>query len=175
LFSGINFRELSEEEREKRFAELRQKGEAMNKEVQKKVEGVLLDHQLARLKEISLQVRGIAALQDPEIQAALGVSAAQKEQLAKVSEENREKMGELFRGFGQGGNREEMRQKMDQARKEANDRTLAVLTAAQKEQFEKMQGEKIEIELPRGGFQGRGQGGAPGNAPGRRRGNDNNN
>jgi Spy/CpxP family protein refolding chaperone len=170
LFTGAgNFRDLSEEERNKRMAEIREKSAAANKEIQKKVEGVLLEHQVARLKEISLQVRGLAALQDAEVQTALGISADQKEQLTKVSEENREKFRSLFQG-GQGGNREEARERFEQARKEANDRTLAVLTAEQKDKFEKMQGEKIEIDL-RQGFQGR----PGGNAPGRRPNNDNNN
>jgi hypothetical protein len=40
-----------------------------------------LDHQVKRLKEIYLQVRGEQALRDPEVQAALGLSEDQKKKI----------------------------------------------------------------------------------------------
>src|SRR5687768_694799 len=54
----FNFREASQEEREKFFREAAERREAATKETVKKIEEILLPPQVARLKEISLQARG---------------------------------------------------------------------------------------------------------------------
>ena len=59
-------------------------------------------------------------------------------------------MRELF----QGDNREGAREKLDALRKETGEKLLAVLDADQKEKFEKVKGEKFELDrsaLRRGG------------------------
>jgi Spy/CpxP family protein refolding chaperone len=156
----------SEEEREKARAEREKRNQELTKEIKAKIGEVLLPHQMERLDEIALQVRGTAALEDPEIAKELGITDEQKAQFAKVREEGGQKMRELF----QGGNREGIQEKMAEMRREQNEKTLAVLTADQKAKYEKMQGEKINIDARSllGGFGG-GQGGQ------RRRGNGNNN
>jgi Spy/CpxP family protein refolding chaperone len=164
LFSGAgNLRDLSEEERRQRFAELREKGSALAAEQRSKIEAVLLPKQVQRLKQISLQIRGAAALNDEEVAKELGLSDAQKEKLAQVQEQNRAKAQELFQGL-RGGNREEFQQKMDQYRKESTEALLAVLTSEQRTKFEQMQGEKVSFDLSRlrGGFGFGGPGGRPG-------------
>ena len=160
-FEGINFREMTDADREK----LRTRSDALAKETRRKLEEVLLAEQVARLKEISIQVRGASALNDPEVAKALDITDEQKAQIEKVREDMGPKYREAF-----GGNREENEKKMAALRKESSDKTLAVLSAAQKEKFEKMKGEKLDIdpsELNRFG------GGGPGGTP-RRRPNDNN-
>lgn len=187
LFSGFNFREfqnLSEEERAKRREESNKKREALGKELVQKIEAVLLPHQMERLNEISIQVRGTRALRDDDVAQALGLKPDQKEKLEAIPQEvfarNRE--------GGQDGNRE----RFAEAGKEIEEKSLAVLTAEQKEKFEKMKGKPFDVEaagLRRGGFGfgfggqggpgGRGQGapggrgqGRPGGQP-RTRGNNN--
>jgi Spy/CpxP family protein refolding chaperone len=183
VFQGVgNFREASEEEREKMQREMGEKMQANTKETVKRLEGILLPPQTARLKEISLQVRGTGALSDPEVEKQLGISAQQKEQLEKVREEQGEKMRALFTG----DNRDQAREKMTELRKESTDRTLAVLSAEQRDKLEKMKGKPIDAdleELRRGGFGGaaggRGTGGpggpgGPGGQQRRRPGGNNN-
>jgi Spy/CpxP family protein refolding chaperone len=171
VFQGFgNFREASEEEREKMQREMGEKMQAITKETVKRLEGILLPPQTARLKEISLQVRGTGALSDPEVAKQLGISEQQQAQLEKVREEQGEKMRALFSG----DNRDQAREKMAELRKESSDRALAVLTAEQRDKFEKMKGKPVNAdldELRRGGFGG-GRGG-PGDQPRRRPGGTN--
>jgi Spy/CpxP family protein refolding chaperone len=170
VFTGFNFREASEEDRTK----LREKTEALTKDARKKVEAILIPDQMKRLKEISLQVRGTSALRDPEIVAALGITEDQTAAIDKVREDMGPKYREAF-----GGNREENEKKMAELRKESSEKTLAVLKASQREKFEKMKGEKFDIdpsELRGPGGAGIGApAGGGGNQPRRRPGGNNNN
>lgn len=149
-------RELSREERQARFAEMGKKMQALNQETQKAIEEVLLPHQVERLKQIALQIRGTQALDDPEVAKELGLTEEQKQKFAQIREEAMNKGRELFTA----GQREQMREKLAALRRETDEKLLAVLTAEQKEKFEKMKGPKFEIdmqELMGGGFQGFGR------------------
>lgn len=74
-------RDLSPEERQKRMTEMRDKMQSQRNETNKALQAVLLDHQIKRLKEIYLQLRGEQALRDPEVQTALGLSEDQKKKI----------------------------------------------------------------------------------------------
>jgi hypothetical protein len=156
-FAGIDFqglRDLSREERDKRMAPVRQKQEALSKDIAKKIEAVLLPHQAERLQEIYVQVRGVDVLiSDADIAKQLAITEQQKGQLETVRDE-------YFRQF-QGGQGGFDPQRLAAQRKEREDKSLAVLTAAQKEQFAKMKGEAF-AEAANLRFGGRGQGGGQG-------------
>lgn len=167
MFSGM--RDLPEDERRKKFEEIRGKLETAQKESREKVNAVLLPHQQDRLKEISLQLRGFGAIDDPEVAAALKISDEQKEKIAAVRTEQREKMGELFRQGGQDQDRDAMREKFQKLRTENEKQVLDVLTTAQQAQFEKMKGEKFELDMSALGAGGRGGPGGGGTRFGGRR------
>lgn len=162
-------RDMSQADREKAFADMRAKNEPVMKEIREKINEVLLPDQRDRLKELAIQAQGTGALNTPEVAEALKITDEQKKKLETIREESGKKFGELFSGGrGQGGPSEEARAKMTELRKEISEQTLAVLTTEQKAQFEKMKGEKSEIDFSemRGG-RGRGQGGSrPGGNPG---------
>jgi hypothetical protein len=162
-FAGINFRDLSEDERRKKGEEMRPVMEKMQKELQDKMKAVLLPHQSERLRELFVQARGIQAVEDPDIAAELKLSDDQKKQIADVREKQREKMGALFQNRGQGGgNDEERRKQFETLREETTKLTSDVLSSEQRDQLEKMKGEKVEFELNQpfrggpggGGFRG---------------------
>jgi len=164
-----DFRNMSEQEREKLFAEMRERREKETATANAKLAEILLPHQLKRLKEISLQLRGTAALADPKVAAELKITDEQKKKLEEVATANMESFRTLF----QGGNRnqsdqdrEAMRAKVQEMRKQGEAKALAVLTAGQKTQFEKMKGEAFQMPEGAFGFGGRqgrgGQGGGPG-------------
>jgi len=157
-----NFREMSEEDREKYIAQMRERSAKEAKTANAKLEEILLEHQMKRLKEIALQQRGTSALTDPEVAKELKITDAQKKKLEEVSTANRESMGTRMRELFQGGNREGIREKMQEMRKEADGKVLAVLTGEQKKKFEEMKGEAFEMPrrtFTRGG--GRRGGGRP--------------
>jgi Spy/CpxP family protein refolding chaperone len=144
-FSGL--RDLSREERREKFAEMREKMRSMNEKLQKELNEVLLPHQQDRLKQIALQLQGNQALSNPEVAAKLGLSDKQKDQLAQVQEEGREKMREMFTSAREaGGDREAMREKFAQMREDLDKQIEGVLTADQKRKLEEMRGEPFELD-----------------------------
>lgn len=149
------FQQLSQEERRARSAEMAKKMAALNQETRKAIEEVLLPHQVERLKQISLQIQGTQALSDPEVAKELGITKEQEDKFAQIREEAMKKSGELFAS----GQRGEMREKFEALRKETDEKLLAVLTAEQKEKFEKLKGPKFEIDMRElmGGFRGPGR------------------
>jgi Spy/CpxP family protein refolding chaperone len=157
-----SLRDLPEDQRAEKMRELRTKMEARNKETEEKINKVLLAHQQKRLKEIALQVRGIAALSDEAVAKELALSADQKGQIEKITEDADQARRNLFQDAG--GDREGLREKGQAIRTEAEQKALAVLTADQKTKFEDMKGKKFELDrsaLPGGG---RGFGGGGGGA-----------
>jgi hypothetical protein len=146
-----DFRNMSEQEREKAFAEIQARREKENAAANAKAAEILLPHQIKRLKEISLQLRGITALSDADVAKQLQLSDDQKKKLEEISRQNRERGRELF----QSGDRDGLREKFDALRKEGEQKMLAVLTSEQKTSFEQLKGQPFK--MPEGAF-GRGPG-----------------
>lgn len=150
--------------------EIRKQAAERTKQEKAKLAEILLPNQMKRLNEIYIQQLGTRAFDDAEIAGELKITDEQKASIAKIREESQAAMRELFAGGG--GDREAAREKFTAARKETDDKIVAVLTAGQKAQWEEMKGKPFEMpEGARGGFGGPG-GGAPGRRPG---GNNNNN
>ena len=139
---GQNFRDMSQEEREKAVTEMRARMEKANT----KLAEILKADQIARLEEISIQMRGAAALADPKVAKTLGLSDDQQKKLKEVSDANAAAVRELF----QDGNREGAREKMQELRKQTTEKAMAVLTADQKAALAKMKG--AEFKMPEGAF-----------------------
>ncbi|HVU87449.1 MAG TPA: hypothetical protein VHD36_09005 [Pirellulales bacterium] len=145
-FSGL--RDLSQEERREKMQELQQK----TKDLRTKVEATLEPAQKERFKQLVLQRRGaFGALQDPEVATALKLTDDQKKKVETLAEESRPGRGQGGGGGG-GGDRAAMRERFAAMQKERNDKALAILTAEQKAEFEKLQGAKFNFPAG-GGFQ----------------------
>jgi Spy/CpxP family protein refolding chaperone len=143
--------QLSDEER----AKFREEAAARAKKEKEELAKILKPDQLKRLREIFIQQAGTGAIGDEEVASELGISAEQKEKLAKIREEQGAAMRELFTG---GGDREANRTKMADLRKSTDEKVLAVLSEDQKKKFEDMKGKKFDMpENP-------GRGGRPGGA-----------
>jgi Spy/CpxP family protein refolding chaperone len=140
---GRGGQDLSPEEREKAMAEFQKRMEEINK----KAEAVLDAAQVKRLKEISLQARGNAALNDEEVAKALMLTEEQVAGVKTITEESTRRMREMFRSAGQGGDREELQKKMAELRKDTDEEYLALLTDEQKSKLEAMKGAKFEIDF----------------------------
>jgi hypothetical protein len=137
----------SPEERAKR----REEQAARQREIDKKVDAVLVGPQKTRLNEIYIQALGTAALSNEEVAKELGIGADLQEKIATT---RREAMQAAFQGGGGGGfNAEDFAK----ARREADDKVLALLSSEQKEKFEKMKGKKVDFDLNTIGRGGRGR------------------
>jgi hypothetical protein len=144
-----DLQELPEEERREammaRMDEQRQKA-------QKEMESILLDHQLARLKQLQLQSRlqrgGAAdALASDDLRQALGLTDEQLEKMRQVAAEADAELRETVR----------------KATEQARNKVLEVLSAEQRAKWEEMTGSSFSFEnsgpFGRGGRGGRGGGG----------------
>jgi hypothetical protein len=121
------------------------------KELQKKVDTLLDAKQQARIKELSLQRRGVGALGDDEVIDALKLSDDQKQKLSDIRDEAGKQSQAIIQGaLGGGGDRSAIREKMQALQKEFGEKALATLTAEQREQFEKMKGTKFDFPPQRG-------------------------
>ena len=130
LFAGLQG--LSQEERQQKFQEIQTKTRTAVEEVNK----ILSKEQNERLDQIVLQARGAGALADDKVTAALKITDDQKQKLRDIQQRTGQQMRELQQGE---------QEKRAQILKSAGDDAMAVLTAEQKEQFEKMKGAKIEL------------------------------
>ncbi len=116
--------------------------EKLAQENRKRVSGILRPEQSARLKEISLQVRGSKAFRDKEVIETLGITAEQRERVDGI----------LREGWG--------RRRSDEPRKRSIDRILAELNDEQRAKWTTMIGVPVRDEIrfgpPEGiDFQGR--------------------
>jgi Spy/CpxP family protein refolding chaperone len=140
-------------------------------EIEKQVKDILEPEQLKRLEEIRLQLnlrmQGVRALSEGDLAEKLGVTDEQKEQLNKISEESRAKIGEAF-PRPEGGDRPQLTDeqraarmtKMQELRKEAYEQAIKVLTPEQKEKLDGMTGKEFKIDMQgmMGGMRGPGRG-----------------
>jgi Spy/CpxP family protein refolding chaperone len=137
--------------------EMQTKMQDLAKANKKKADDILLVPQRDRLDEISLQfalsMSAPSALARDDIASKLTLTDDQKTKLTAQTEENQQKMRDLFQGGGPPD-----QQEMAKMRTEQTDKAIAVLTADQKDKLEKMKGKKFDIDpmaMFRGGFGGR--------------------
>lgn len=148
IFSGLQ--DLSPEEQKEQMPEVMKMIEDEGKAIGEKVDKILDEKQQGRLRELSLQSRGATALEDDEVIKALKITDEQKQKLADIREEGNKAMQEAIEGLrGGGGDQGQIREKLGKLRKDLSDKALAVLSADQRAQFDKMQG--VEFKFPQGG------------------------
>ncbi len=165
-----DFRQLPEEERRKKFAEMAEAGRKLNEKFKPKVAEILDAQQNERLQQIVWQSSGAQAYQDPEVIKALSLTKEQQDKLAAVTKEFADKQGELFAGVGGGGSDIQERFAKVRELNEARDKKLAdVLSQDQRDQFAKLKGKPFDLAQLRGGFGGGQPSGGRPNATGRPR------
>jgi hypothetical protein len=148
-FNREDFQNLSQEERQKRFAELREQAEKASKETDEKIAKILDESQQKRLGELRLQREGINALRRKEVAEKLGLSDEQQQKIRKIQEESRPELGN-FRNLSDDERREAFT-KMREQREKADKDTLAVLTDEQQSKWNEMKGKEFDFPQRRGG------------------------
>ncbi|MBN1854647.1 MAG: hypothetical protein JW829_18085 [Pirellulales bacterium] len=114
---------------------------------------VLSREQMMRLYQIRMQIRPtVESLANRRVAGRLQLTEEQQQKLAQISKGVETKQSEL-RGGMRGATEEQRRenfQKLRKIRSDADEEALAMLTTEQKEAFEKMKGEKLELPMQRG-------------------------
>jgi len=146
-------KEVGEKNREKMMAareetkdldqeERRTKMTALNKEINestlKAVGEFLKPEQIARLHQVSNQVRGHMAFGDPEIAKKLNITDAQKGEIKTITDASNEQMQEIGRGFQD--DREGTMKKMAEHRKETLSKIVAKLNDEQQKTWKEIIG-----------------------------------
>ncbi len=141
-------RNLSSEDRQNRYTEMRSKFAGISKNVNEKfrskLAGILDTHQQTRLREIAIQVAGTRAFQDAEVARDLGLTKAQQDQLATVRHAYSEKFAQLRSEGGQRNSGERMT-KMHELRQEELAKSTDVLTKTQQEKFATLKGKPFDV------------------------------
>jgi len=151
MFSML--RDLPREEQEKRIS-------AFRADQEKKVAEILDAKQMSRLRQLDLQQSGTSALGRKDVQDALKLTAEQRQRLGSVETAARERGRAEFEKIRMGGqtmNREQLGELFRKLRTESDAQMLAVLTDAQKKQFESMKGAAFQFPERRFGGPGGGQ------------------
>jgi Spy/CpxP family protein refolding chaperone len=122
--------------------------------VVKRLNEILTPEQTQRLKQIRLQVEGPAALNSPEVAQALKLTEAQRSKLTSLQNQFRMAVREVFESVRKltsderQARRNEIMERLDEARKETVAKSMAVLTPQQCEKLNEMQGKKIDLDAP---------------------------
>ena len=169
-FAGM--RELTQEQRQAKWGELREKIQKRAETIRKKTEGLLLPEQLTRVNQIRVQMLGSRAFGDKEVVEALGITEEQEATFEALAEAVSAKRRKLFEGIDwrsladeerrqKGG---ELAEKARQIQEEAVKEALGVLTDEQVETLKKMKGEEFKLDRSRM-FRGRRDRQGPGQGP----------
>jgi hypothetical protein len=143
-------RNLPPQERRQKMEELRQKNDPTK---------VLNETQKKRLRELELQAMGPTAFLQPEVADELKLTQEQRSRLQGIVMQQMQQLREQFQsgGFGQG----QGAQNFQQIREQMEKQMLEVLTPAQREKWQQMQGKPFQFEGGRpmlwGGMGGFGQ------------------
>ena len=137
------------EERHKLFADVpkesherAKKVAALEERTAAKVKKLLDEPQQKRLREILIQVNGASELMKKEIQEELHITAEQRQKLTDVNRANAKTRHDALANF-----EGDKSAKTVELQHEADKKLLAVLTDKQREQFDKLKGKKISIDL----------------------------
>ncbi|WP_202947401.1 hypothetical protein [Zavarzinella formosa] len=134
---------LGQEEREKELAEYRPK---VREKLAAFLKATLKEDQLKRLRQIELQLEGAFALGQPEIRKELQITDEQVMKFMAVVKELQKTVEPLMKEARSGGNPEEIRPKVMKIRKEHEGKIEALLTDAQKKQWQEMLGKAVSLD-----------------------------
>ena len=150
--SGFDFqslRDMSQEERDKKLAELRTKGEELGKQVDAKVEKVLDEKQMKRLKQLQLQRDGATAFSRPDVVAKLALTDEQKEKIKKIQDDARTQVRAAFNRNASAEERQAAMTKMQESRTKTLKSILDTLSDDQLMDWSALTGK--EFKFPQGG------------------------
>jgi hypothetical protein len=127
---------------------MEERAEIMKKvadDTEKALKDVLKPDQLKRLKQIQLQVRGVGAFAQEEVQTALKLTQEQKDDIKTIAEDTRKGTMEAFQGAaGDPTKFADVRKKVQALNAEGMDRISKILKDDQKKSWQEMIGDKFD-------------------------------
>jgi Spy/CpxP family protein refolding chaperone len=139
------FQDLQGLDQEERRTKMQALNQEMNASALKSAGEFLKPEQIARLKQIGYQVRGVQAFSDPEVAKKLNITDAQKTDIQEIGRAAREKMPsrEDFQS-----DREAAMKKMQEVNKETLSQVVSKLNDEQQKTWKELLGSPFEIQYP---------------------------
>lgn len=141
------------EDRQERTEKATALSDEFDGKIREQLRDVVEREQIMRLYQIRAQVRPVVdSLSNRYVAGRLELTDQQKEKVAEIAKDSRAKQSELYATMRDATDeqRSEAYQKLRQARGDADEKALGVLTTEQKAAFEEMKGEEIELQRRRG-------------------------
>ena len=163
LIAGFDFqtlRDMSQEERDKKLGEIRNRVEGLIAKIDGKIEKLLDVDQMKRLKQLRLQFEAAAAFSQPEVVAKLKLTEDQKTQIKKIQDDS---LGQLRSGLNRNASQEARQAaltKLQESRAKSLKDIMALLDDDQLLSWNELTGK--EFKFPQnmmGGLRGLGGGG----------------
>jgi hypothetical protein len=127
---------------------LQEKNTKLAAEADAKIAAKLDDAQKKRLMEIFVQKNPVGnALADAEVQKSLGLSEEAIKKIDEARTANREAMMAAMQELGRDASPQDRAAKMETLNKTASEKLFSAISAEQKAAFEKLGGEKLEVDL----------------------------
>jgi len=140
------------QDREQARAKMTELSEQLDSKARTQLQDVLSREQMRRLYQIRTQVRGaVASLNNSRTAERLQLTEEQKKKVAELDKTVQDKLSAAFSGLrdASADQRGARMAELGKIRRDADEQALGLLTAEQKEAFQKMQGEKFELQLNR--------------------------
>ena len=136
---------------DKKPEERAQEHQAYRQKAQEKLaaflEGALKDEQLKRLRQLELQQEGpFALVARPDLGKELKITDEQRKQFMAVIQGMEKKIQPLIKEAQSGGNPQEIGPKIMKIRNEHQDRIEAILSDAQKKQWQEIRGKPLDLD-----------------------------
>ncbi len=149
-FQGM--RDLPEDQRRARFAQIMEESRA---ELEERLAKVLSADQMKRLKQIALQQElqgpgGVRALTRKDVASALGLTEDQVQKINAVADKIQEEMRGMFRPGAGPEQRDQLRQRMEELRAQARGEVENILTPEQMGKLKELLGAPFRLELRTG-------------------------
>ncbi len=141
--------ELEGLEQEERRAKMMEINRETNEMVLKSIGEFMKPEQVTRLKQISVQMRGAMALEDPEVAKKLALTDAQKSEIQSIIQDSMAEMRSIFQDNQD--DPEARMKKMTEFRKQTLAKVEAKLNDEQQKTWKELLGSPYEVKFERRG------------------------
>jgi hypothetical protein len=139
------FQKLGDKKPEEREKELHSYVEKAQENLTAFLQGLLQEEQLKRLRQVMFQREGLFAQGNGEVMKELEITDQQRQQFFEVVQQMEKKIEPLLKKAQKGGKPEEIRPKVMKIREEHMGRIGALLSDAQKKQWQEMLGKPLDL------------------------------
>ena len=145
-------KKVNEAYREELQKAMEETTKTVNSKMAPQVKEALSAQQFKRLQEIRVQALGSQAYTDAEVVKALGLKKEQQDKIAEIGKDYSAKLRESFQPGGGGGDRTDLRAKMEEMSKDRDAKINEVLTKDQQAKLKELKGKEFDLAQlqPRG-------------------------